>query len=440
MWVRLCARPPSAQLCRRCLRTGQVPDVWRAAGSCLPRLQQRAFCSGGLWGGPLQPQLLAMAASANTASLSEALASAVAPVLDSVQTVAEQEAVLKEIAMHREVESEEDLCRLYDAELEAAQARLAMATEVLEAKLLRSRPQLLHLAVGGADAGALAPPDEADGRDAMLELSPGVGGQEAALFTREMYDMYENFAEIQGWSFDEESFVEATGGGLQSASVRVGSRGSGDGDSAFGVFGWLRFESGVHRVQRIPETDRKGRMQTSGATVVVLPVAIEADVVFEKQDLRFDISKKSSGPGGQSVNSANQAVQVTHLPTGMSVRCTSSQSQMDNRKLALEILRTRLLGEQVSARASFERSERKGQRGTGDRSEKIRTYNFQRDDVIDHRLSKGTDADGLSASDTLFSGGLQVLLGVHRSRARADRLEEAIEALRAVLASAAKAA
>lgn len=358
-----------------------------------------------------------------------------ARVLDAVRVAAEQEMVYKEIAAHREAEAEQELRQLYDAELEAAQERLDMATDVLEVELLYARPQLLQFAGGGSAGGMQMLPHEGDGRDVVLELSPGVGGQEAALFARELYDMYEQFALIQGWTFQEESFAEATGGGLQNATIRMSSGGSGDVDSSSGVFGWLRFESGVHRVQRIPLTEKKGKMQTSGATVVVLPMADEEDFVLAKEDLRFDISKKSSGPGGQSVNTANQAVQVTHLPTGLFVRSTSSQSQMENRKLALELLRTRLLDKQLSAQSAAEHSERKGQRGTGDRSEKIRTYNFQRDDVVDHRLSKA-DCISLSVGDVMSGGGLRVLLDAHRARDRTNRLEEAVATLRAALSTA----
>ncbi|CAK9025502.1 unnamed protein product, partial [Durusdinium trenchii] len=149
-------------------------------------------------------------------------------------------------------------------------------------------------------------------------------------------------------------------------------------------FGWLRHESGVHRVQRIPVTEKKGRMQTSSVSVVLLPVAEEADVSLAPGDVRVEISKKSSGPGGQSVNAAHQAVRATHIPSGLSVLCTTSQSQFENKTRALELLRTKLLDQQLSAQRSFERSERQQQKGSGDRSEKIRTYNFQRDEATAH--------------------------------------------------------
>lgn len=282
------------------------------------------------------------------------------------------------------------------------------------------RPRLL---AASSQQSHEPPLDDTDSRDAVLELAPGVGGQEASLFAAELLDMYQRLAEARGWSFEVEHSVDASGGGLQAATIRVSSPGA-TGEPEDGVFGWLRFESGVHRVQRVPETDRKGRMQTSGAVVVVLPVALESDIDLPKGDLRIDISKKSSGPGGQSVNASNQAVRVTHLPTGVSVHCTATQSQMENRKLAVEMLRTQLLARQVNARMEFERAERKEQRGTGDRSEKIRTYNFQRDEVIDHRLGKDLSISSLSANDVLLGDGLEAILAAHRARSQEHRLEQ----------------
>ena len=194
-------------------------------------------------------------------------------------------------------------------------------------------------------------------------------------------------------------------------------------------YGWLRHESGVHRVQRVPSTDKKGRMQTSSAAVVVLPIADEEDVDFAPGDLRIEISKKSSGPGGQSVNAAHQAVRVIHIPTGLSVQSTSSQSQYENRTRAIEMLRTKLLDRQISAKSEFERAERKDQKGTGDRSEKIRTYNFQRDEVVDHRLPKDAGGGGHSASDVIFAGGLEAILIFHREQSRRSYLERAVMAM-----------
>ena len=194
-------------------------------------------------------------------------------------------------------------------------------------------------------------------------------------------------------------------------------------------YGWLRHESGVHRVQRVPATEKKGRMQTSSTAVVVLPVAEEEDVDFAAGDLRIEISKKSSGPGGQSVNAAHQAVRAIHVPSGLSVLCTSSQSQYENRTRAVEMLRTKLLDKQLSARSEFERVERKEQKGTGDRSEKIRTYNFQRDEVVDHRLAKDEGGAGHSATGVVFAEGLEAILRFHRQQNRMSYLNQAVSVM-----------
>ena len=171
-------------------------------------------------------------------------------------------------------------------------------------------------------------------------------------------------------------------------------------------------------------------MQTSSCAVVLLPVAEEEDFSLSPGDVQIEISKKSSGPGGQSVNAAHQAVRATHTPSGLSVRCTSSQSQFENKTRALEMLRTKLLDQQLSARAEKERSQRKGQRGTGDRSEKIRTYNFQRDEVTDHRLPKDQGGAGHSANDVLFGAGLEGILKAHKHHTRLAYLNHAVDLLK----------
>ncbi|CAK0833151.1 unnamed protein product [Prorocentrum cordatum] len=268
----------------------------------------------------------------------------------------------------------------HDAELASARARLERCSARLEEELL-----LLHRWAEGAGLLGGGEAQGSDGRGVVLEVAPGVGGAEAALFAGELFEMYERLAEERGWTFES----EGNAGGSQGYTARISSAPGADED---GPFGWLRWEAGVHRVQRIPETEKKDRMQTSAATVVVLPMAEEAELSFAPGEVVMEVSKKSSGPGGQSVNASHQAIRAIHLPTGMSVRCVASQSQFENRKGALEMLRTRLLAKQQSAKHRETSSSRKEQRGTGDRSEKIRTYNFSRDDVIDHRLGKGGPA------------------------------------------------
>merc|ERR1712136_79715 len=302
---------------------------------------------------------------------------------------------------------DEELLQLYDGEVEAVDAQIAVASAHLRDDLL------LAVASHKQSGGDM----NVDGRDAILELAPGVGGQEAALFTAEMWEMYKRCAESRGWDFEQNKYEEMTGGGLLSAGARIS--GSADFESC-GPFGWLRWDSGVHRVQRIPETDRKGRMQTSSATVVVMPVAEEKDVVLNPGDLRIEISKKSSGPGGQSVNAAHQAVRATHLPSGFAVHVSMFQTRQENHVRALAMLRSKILAKSFNERSEFERTSRRQQRGSGDRSEKIRTYNFQHDVVTDHRL---TEQGSHSATEVLEGGGLQAILDEHRAVEREFAVE-----------------
>jgi len=351
-----------------------------------------------------------------------------APVLEAARTLARLKVERDELMAQRARETDAEFWQLYDAELATADAHLASCNWRLEEELL-----LLTDQAGSDHGNADWPSGDAEvgnhGRDVVLELAPGVGGLEAALFAGEMFQMYERFAGSRGWQWEVEHFVEGVSNSLQNATVKV--------SSAEGPFGWLCSESGVHRVQRIPTTDRKGRMQTSSTTVVVLPVAAEEDLALAPGDLHVEISKKSSGPGGQSVNAAHQAIRMTHLPTGLSVHSTSSPSQFENRKRALEMLRTKLLSQHMAVRSRFEQRERKEQRGTGDRSEKIRTYNFQRDSVMDHVLGK-VEGGLPSANEVLFGEGLESVLRAHLDRSRADRLARALDLLQAQLQSLAR--
>ncbi len=222
----------------------------------------------------------------------------------------------------------------------------------------------------------LLPTDPHDERNTVLEIRAGTGGEEAALFAADLLRMYSRFAERQGWRVELMSSSEAAAGGLKEAIVLVTGR---------RVYSSLRHESGVHRVQRVPATEAQGRIHTSTATVAVLPEADEVDVVLEDKDLRFDIAA-AGGPGGQGVNTTNSAVQVTHLPTGMMVKCQDERSQIKNKARALKILRSRLLDLEQQRQADAIRDERRGMVKAGDRSEKIRTYNFPQNRLTDHRL------------------------------------------------------
>jgi peptide chain release factor 1 len=254
----------------------------------------------------------------------------------------------------------------------------------------------------------LLPKDPNDEKNTLLEIRGGTGGEEAALFAADLFRMYVRYAEQMGWKVEILSSSDAAAGGLKEVVALVsGSR----------VYSRLRDEGGVHRVQRVPATEAQGRIHTSTATVAVLPEADEVDVQIDDKDLRYDIAA-SGGPGGQGVNTTNSAVQITHLPTGMIVKCQDERSQIKNRSRALKILRSRLLDIAQRAQADAIRDERRDMVKSGERSEKIRTYNYPQNRVTDHRVGLT-----LYNLDRVMEGEIGELVSALVSAREAERLK-----------------
>ncbi|WP_232547734.1 peptide chain release factor 1 [Propioniciclava soli] len=308
-----------------------------------------------------------------------------------VSALAEHEQVTADLAAARELAAE-------DAAFADEAASLATALDGVTERL----------------AALLAPRDPHDSADALLEIKSGEGGEESALFAGDLFRMYARYAEQQGWKVEVLDAVETDLGGYKSLTLVVKATGSGAGPRPYGV---LKFEGGVHRVQRVPVTETQGRVHTSAAGVLVMPdLEDDTEVAIDPDDLRIDVYR-SSGKGGQGVNTTDSAVRITHLPTGVVVTCQNERSQLQNKASALRILRARLVAhaeEQAAAEAS---ASRRSQVRTVDRSERIRTYNFGENRIADHRV--GYKAYNL---DQVLAGDLQAVIDALQAADLAERL------------------
>ncbi|MCX4372039.1 MAG: peptide chain release factor 1 [Dysosmobacter sp.] len=295
---------------------------------------------------------------------------------------------------------EEAEALLRDPEMkELAQEELSAARD--ETERLKEELKLL-----------LLPRDPNDSRNVILELRGGVGGEEGALFARSLLRMYGMYAQRRGWRMETLSLNETELGGVKECSVLI------EGE---GAFSRLKFESGVHRVQRVPETESGGRIHTSAATAAVLPEAEEVDVEIDPKDLQID-TYRSSGAGGQHVNKTESAIRITHLPTGLVVECQDERSQYKNKDKAMKVLRSRLYEREQAKRAEAAASERRSQVGSGDRSERVRTYNFPQGRVTDHRIGLT-----LYKLDAILDGDLDEIIDALITADQAERLKNGRE-------------
>ena len=320
--------------------------------------------------------------------------------------------ILREHARLKELVELWDAYQKTDQELEESQ-RLAVSEDAEMAELASAELPSLGRRLGELEKDlqiALLPPEPGEDRDAIVEIRAGTGGTEAALFAADLYRMYSRFAEANHWKVEAMDSSDADLGGLKEIVFRL---------SGNSVFRKMRYESGVHRVQRVPATEAQGRIHTSTATVAVLPEAEEVDIELKMEDLRIEVCR-SGGPGGQGVNTTDSAVQILHIPTGRIVRCQDGRSQQQNKERALQIMRSRLLEDKRRQEEEKYSAHRRSLIGGGGREEKIRTYNFPQNRVTDHRI-------GLTiySLDRFMEGDIEEMIDSLQASDISQRLKEA---------------
>jgi peptide chain release factor 1 len=311
------------------------------------------------------------------------------PVLAKYDQIKELEAKIETALVQMQTMQDEDMKALFQEEVSA-----------FEHALNEQRKGLDRL---------LYPPDEHDDRSVFLEIRAGAGGQEASLFAGDLLKMYTNYAQSKHWHVSIDSAHQTDLGGFREVVLHIKGK---------DVYGHLKFESGVHRVQRVPATEGSGRIHTSTATIAVLPEAKEVDIKINPADLRIDVFR-STGAGGQHVNTTDSAVRITHLPTGVVVSCQDERSQHKNKAKAMKQLESRLLLARIEKQASEMRKERKAQIGTGMRAEKVRTYNYPQNRITDHQVELT-----LKKLDIVMAGGLDEIIQALRDKEREERRQE----------------